>query len=104
MPESSLGKFKNFNELTDVVNAHCNRVKKLAINRAEEGSILTFVKQGPKRSVISMGKVKNLEYLLFMHMNSILSHDVNALGILLPKFMKAAKEVHKLSTILPLSY
>ena len=66
----SLGSFGNYGKLCDKVEQTFKDVAKSSIAQDEEGNVLYFIKKekSGKEEVLSLAKLKTLEYRLFRKM------------------------------------
>lgn len=67
----SLGVFDNFNNLCDNLEVTFKNVAKSSIAQDEEGNVIYFIKRdlkSQKEEVLSLAKLKTLEYRLFRKM------------------------------------
>lgn len=67
----SLGAFDNFNSLCDNLEVTFKNVAKSSIAQDEEGNVIYFIKKdakSKKEEVLSLAKLKTLEYRLFRKM------------------------------------
>ena len=65
---ASLGKFTDFNSLCDMLETQFKEVSKSPISKDEEGSVLYFETVQDESTVLSLAKLKTLEYRLFRKM------------------------------------
>jgi hypothetical protein len=93
----SLGTYSDYDHMCDDLQAEFERVSGLSIAEEEEGSVLYFVlrhKEDPKSDhVLSLGKLKTLEYRLFRKMREKLrdfaAYTTNASSdVLIERFIK----------------
>lgn len=102
---SSLGVFNNYGALCDQLEHTFKEVAKSTIAQDEEGNVLYFIKKDPnaKDMVLSLAKLKTLEYRLFRKMreklrnfyNSAKKENTQIQHLSKYKFDEIAKKFHK---------
>jgi hypothetical protein len=85
---SSIGVYSDFDKMCDDIQEEFRNVAMQTIQNEEEGAVLYFIKRDkddPKRDdVLSLGKLKTLEYRLFRKMREKLRNYMNYTTNLLP--------------------
>lgn len=88
----SIGAFDNFDSLCDSLTKEYEDVARQSIQNEEEGAVLYFIKRhsSEKNSdeVISLSKLKTLEYRLFRKMREKLRNYVNQVTLAAPEVIK----------------
>jgi hypothetical protein len=99
---NSMGLYNDYDHMCDDLQSEFERVSGLSIRDEEEGMVIYFVLRHKEDSqldeVLSLGKLKTLEYRLFRKMREKLrdfaSYSTNATtDVLIERFIKQSKEL-----------
>jgi hypothetical protein len=99
---SSLGVYNDYDHLMDDLQTEFERVSGLSIREEEEGAVIYFVlrhrEESARDQVLSLGKLKTLEYRLFRKMREKLRNYVSGRSqsdTLVERFLREAKDLCK---------